>query len=298
MKTLVTVSICLAIAWPSMAQTPKERSVQHKELIVQADASSNAGDYKKAVPLYDSALALVNWDVFAYFDATLAALQAGREDKANEFLLKGVEHGFVPSVYQDSIYTAFLASDASKPFRDQQAEATKKFAAHADSATIKQLMRLATTDQASREGTPSDLRNDSLNFEELITICENKDFPTAHTVGSTSGTPWLLLWHHRGAEYPDSPQWKRIIPYIEKAIDTGDLDPAFLCMFEDYSNGEKGIPMQYGVLIGYYRNFPEKLYLADRAQMNANRAKVGMGTIEDAAFISGVDLTKVRFAEP
>ena len=292
MKALIIGSICLAITLPSIAQTPKELSVRHNELIVQADAASNMGDYKKAVPLYDSALALVNWDVYPYFDATLAALQAGREDKANDFLLEGVG-------YQDSIYTAFLASDASKPFRDQRTEATKKFVAHADSAMIKQLDAFHTRDQKDRTTeTLSIERDDSLNFEGLITICENKGFPTARTVGSSSGIPWLLLWHHRGAEYPDSPQWKRIIPHIERAIDSGALDPGFLCMFEDYSNGEKGIPMQYGVLIGYYRNAPEKLYLADRATVNANRAKVGMGTLEDQAAPSGVDLSKVRFAAP
>lgn len=298
MKVMIILSICLGSTLPSIAQTPKENSVRHNQLINEADAAVDAGEYTKAVPLYDSALKLVDRDLGPYFDATLAALRAGREDQANEFLLKGVEHGFVPSVYQDSIYTAFLASNASKPFRDQQTEATKKFAAHADSAMIDQLERLYTTDQDNREATPSNLRNDSLIFEELITLSENKGFPTARTVGSSSGTPWLLLWHHRGPEYADSPQWKRIMPYFEKAIDTGDLDPAFLCMFEDFKNGEKGIPMKYGSLIGYYRNAREKLYLADRTQVNANRASVGWGTIEDFAAQVGIDLSSVRFAEP
>lgn len=56
--------------------------------------------------------------------------------------------------------------------------------------------------------------------------------------------------------------------------------------------------MKYGMLLGYYRNFPEKLYLADRAQVNVNRAKVGIGTIEEAAATIGIDLSKVRFAAP
>jgi hypothetical protein len=54
--------------------------------------------------------------------------------------------------------------------------------------------------------------------------------------------------------------------------------------------------MTYGTLLDYYWDIPSNRNVVE--QMNANRAKVGMGTIEDAAFISGVDLTKVRFAEP
>ena len=299
MKALIIGSICSAIALPSIAQTPKERSVLHKELIVQADAASNAGDYKKAVPLYEAALKLVNWDLDPYFDATLAALQSGREDKANEFLLNGVENGFDPMVFIDSSFTHFLGSEASKPFRDGRGEASRKFASHADSAIIKQIEAMIVVDQeGGREDSLITKRNDSLNFDELLKLCKEKGFPVARTTGVASNEVWLLLWHHRGAEYPDSPQWKRIIPYIDQAIDAGEMDPSILFGFDDFSNGEKGIPMKYGMLLGYYRNFPEKLYLADRAQVNANRASVGMGTIEKAAATSGIDLSKVRFAAP
>ena len=89
----------LTVALPSMAQTPRENSIRHNQLIERADAALSAGGYKSAVSLYDSALALVNWDVYAYFNATLAALKAGRNDMANAFLLEGVENGFVPTIW-------------------------------------------------------------------------------------------------------------------------------------------------------------------------------------------------------
>lgn len=56
--------------------------------------------------------------------------------------------------------------------------------------------------------------------------------------------------------------------------------------------------MTYGALLTFNRKETSKWYLVDRATLNANRASVGLGPIEDFAFRTGLDLSKARFAEP
>lgn len=297
MKQASVLPVLLLMGIPAMAQTPKENSIRYNQLIAQAAMATAKGTPQRAIPLYDMAFTLANWGLYNYFLATETALEAGRADKANEYLLLGVGQGMQPHLYSDSIYDAFLASDDSKLFKDSSELVHTQFAARTDSAVIKRLQQLYARDQQTRDGSPLEAHYDSLNFDALISICEEKGFPVTRTVGSTSGQAWLLLWHHRDT-YPATAQWQKVLPFIHAAMDTGDLDPASLCGFDDFAASEEGLPMPYGTLLGYYRNHPEKLYFIDRKRLNANRASVGWAPIEQDAEIFGIDLSGVRFAEP
>lgn len=137
---------------------------------------------------------------------------------------------------------------------------------------------------------------DSLNFEYLIHYFGKHGFPDPRRLGQARADLEILLWHHRGSEYPGSSQWQRALPFIQRAMAAGVLPPDYLAMLDDYSDKEAGRPMRYGVLLFYYSSSPAELYFVNRGTLNANRAAIGLGTIEDAALVAGVDLRQVRFA--
>jgi len=237
-----------------------------------------------------------------YFDAIQACLLDGQLQKANEFLSIAVRHGFVPEIFRfDSLLVGHLARGASKKFRDGRREDELVFASKADSALIKELDAMYQRDQHVRKkgSDPAAMHPvDSANFERLIEICEQRGFPRSEELGNGMGNVFSLLWHHRSPEYPDSEQWKRILPYIQAIIAAGELSPAFLCMFDDYADHEAGRPMRYGALLGYYQSVPEMIFLMDRVQLDRNRASVGWGPVSRLAEQLEMDLSTLRFATP
>ena len=69
-------------------------------------------------------------------------------------------------------------------------------------------------------------------------------------------------------------------------------------MFDDFAAFDPGAPQPWGTLLFYFSSQPDLIYLADRESLNRNRASVGLGPIDWTAEEAGVDLSKVRFAEP
>ncbi len=226
-------AVLIAIALPCFCNAQREARVRHNFLVDSAQHFSFMGKYDDAMPLYEKLMRSETWHPGPYFDAIHACLQTGQPEKANQFLSIAVQHGFVPEVFRfDSLLMGHLASDASKPFRERRKEDEQVFASNADSALIKELSAMFDLDQRVREkGSDPAMMHpvDSANFERLIEICEQRGVPAM-------GNVWTLLWHHRSPEYPGSGQWQRILPHIHAAIVSGDLDPAFLCMFDDYAD--------------------------------------------------------------
>ena len=95
-----------------------------------------------------------------------------------------------------------------------------------------------------------------------------------------------------------TPELKQVLHYIRTAINRGALPPDHLAPFQDMLDVTAGRPMTYGALLTFNRKETSKWYLVDRPTLNANRASVGLGPIEDFAFRTGLDLSKARFAEP
>lgn len=279
-----------------------EQVLQASLLFDSASTLAAQQQPKAALQAYQQAFKLDPWSFYDYLDAFSIALEVGDTVQANGLLSAGVRHGLNLYVFTDMPQLqGFLGSSSSRPFRELRTENEQAFGAIADSAFIRTLDSLVTEDQRYRSSTaniePMN-RTDSLNFEYLIQYFGKHGFPDPHTIGHGIGDLHLLLWHHRGMEYPGSAQWKRVLPYFRKAMEDGTLKPSFLVMFDDFADCTAGRPMRYGSLIGYYRDVPEKLYFTDREQLNRNRASVGLGPIEDAAIVFGMDQGCLRFAEP
>lgn len=299
MRTLV-LFLC-GIAVTPVVHGQRTAYMTHNRLLDSASALMSNARYAEAIPVYEHAFVLMPWCPGAYFNPVLACLSIGDAERANHFLSMGVQHGFMPQLFYDSLLNVHWASQASKPFRDRWYQDMLVFAAGADSNLITVLDSMVEVDQDHRSNIHDPIlmhQVDSSNFEKLIAICKEQGFPSARIIGHGIGDVFLLLWHHRSPEYPVSPQWQRVLPYIHAAINAEDLDPAYLCMFADFSDQDAGRPMRFGALLSYFGQYPEKLYFVPRAELNKNRASVGWGSIADFARSVGVDLSTVRFAEP
>lgn len=124
---------------------------------------------------------------------------------------------------------------------------------------------------------------DSINLNNLFERTQTNGFPTYETVGYLGlNNVWLILWHHRGTEFTTNPIWIELKPYIEKAINEGDLPKDFLVMFVDHNEIESGKPMIYGSLFGYYRGQPEydTIEILEIETLNQRRLEKGMAPIE------------------
>jgi len=255
---------------------------------------SSASHHAAAMAEFDTAFSIYPWVPSHYFDGVLACLLANDVEHANEFLSLGVRHGFTPDTFYDSLYTAHLNGDGSLPFRQKWQEDKLAFGAVADSALIKELDAMRDLDQSVRTSAADKetARIDSLNFEHLIAIFRRKGVPSSRTIGQTTGTVHLLLWHHRGLKYPNSAQWQRVLPFIHEAILAGEIAPSYLCMFDDMTDYDAGRPMRYGTLL-YYFHEQGNIQLVERDALNRNRASVGLGSIEDFALVTGIDLESV-----
>ncbi|MFT3885601.1 MAG: tetratricopeptide repeat protein [Flavobacteriales bacterium] len=264
-------------------------------------ASTHAArqEWKDALRCFDEAFTLDPWQAPYYYEAFSAALAMGDTARANEMLRAGVHHGFNPEVWTgDKKLVGFLAGPSSTPFRAHWDEDKRAFTVLVDTTFISELDSMVIEDQRFRaeEWGPQMHLVDSLNFEGLIHHFDHYGLPDPPTLRAAYGNLFLLLWHHRGPEYPGSPQWQRVLPHIRKAIDEGLLEPSFLCMFDDFSDHERGLPMRYGALLYYFSALPESLYFVDWDTLTSNRASVGWGPIEDFAIQMGVSLSNVRFA--
>lgn len=287
---------------PMLSLAQYEAKLQASQLFEEARYLAAIHEPATALIRYEEGLRSDPWAFHNYLDAFSQALLIRDTSKANDLLRAGVRHGLDPRNFSGmEDLNDFLSTPGSASYHAHLAQDQRAFAAVADSALILSLDSLAKLDQRYRTGREEDqplmIRTDSLNFEYLIEHCERSGFPDPRTLGHGIGDLHLLLWHHRGAhEYPNSPHWKRIMPQIQEAIETGRLTPYFLCSFEDFAAFDKGEPMPYGTLLGYFSQFPEHLYFVDRQTLDANRERVGLGPVDQSAAILEVDLGLARFA--
>lgn len=291
---------CLIIASP-LIFGQAENVGQACLLFDQGDAMAAQGRLTQALALYNHGLLLDPWAFYSAFDAFHWALGKKDTAQAEALLSQAVGHGLNVGIFSDDAQLqAFLERPHARQFRARLEEDHRAFGSLADSTFIHVLDSLITEDQRYRNSGGLDTKAmdqvDSLNFEYLIHYFGKHGFPDPHRLGHARGDLEILLWHHRGSEYPSSSQWQRALPYIRHAMAAGVLRPDFLAALDDYSDKETGRPMRYGVLLAYYSSYPAELYLVDRATLNANRAAIGRGPIEEAAIVAGVDLRQVRFA--
>ncbi len=204
----------------------------YKNLAYHQDSVRN---YQSAVGYYDSMLVAVDFHPYDYYDAFVVAWKQKNYSKTNDFLIRGTLKGLdIKDWYGEELKSYLSTEDGQKYLLIKDSLLVKHFSL-IDTASYNILTELIKRDQRLRDGSKEVNYNDSLNFEALIKLSEERGFPTFPKVGYGCSKAWLLLWHHRNKAYPNSSQWQRIIPLINKEIQAGFLDPDFFEMFESHN---------------------------------------------------------------
>ena len=95
MKPVIATFPLLLAATFCNAQTPKEKFITYSLQIDRAETAAAHSEHSQAMAIYDSAFALLPFMAPDYFDAVLNALEAGRDDRANDLLIQATENGLV-----------------------------------------------------------------------------------------------------------------------------------------------------------------------------------------------------------
>lgn len=139
-------------------------------------------------------------------------------------------------------------------------------------------------DQASRNQRRYDPETDYTNLETVINIIEQCGMPESR---SSVKTIFLVIQHNH------SVYQKKYIDELKKASEQGLLSKSSIAMMEDriLVNDEK--PQIYGTQVGRKRGEEQwSLYeLMEPERVNARRAKVGLGPIEEYLENFGIEFT-------
>ena len=274
------------------AQAQSERSVHYNLLLNQASVHAAKGESRAALTDYDSAFAHVPWGLWQRTEAASFALTQGDTSHALLYLEDIYRRGGQPLLTYSNEIKAWIANGFPEPELERLRMAIQDWSVHADSVWIKALAEMETIDQ---QGGRSDehiyLVNDSLNLDRLIELAGSRGFPCPSITGASYSTVGWLLWHHRGM-ITSSPRLRYFISLAEAEIQKGSIDPDLLCGLQDFEDVQAGRPMRYGTLLYYYHERGH-IKLMDRAELNRNRALVGLVPIEDFAIQFGIDLDAV-----
>lgn len=231
---LLILSFCTLTIWGQ-----DSTYYQYNALIMEAKSYSDSTDYKNALKSYDKAFKLIDCVPFNYFDAFETAVNDSNYYRANRYLIKGTLKGLDLSLLYSKEVELFNKSQYAHAFWHLKDSLVNQHFTSIDSSFYNALDQMVQLDQAARNNNIANYHEnkhlvDSLNFEKLLALSIEKGFPTFEKTGIGSNKAFLLLWHHRGESYPNSEQWQRIIPLINKEIKRGTLDPNFFKMFDAY----------------------------------------------------------------
>lgn len=206
--------------------------------VQEAYRQDSLGNFDVAVQHMDSAFILFEYYPYDYFNAFTFAFKASNLQKAQYFLIEGTKKGLDTDGWFSDYLDQFLGLSEGRTYLFQKDSLMQIHLKTIDTVSLNTLLELMELDQKERYVNPDSREmflQDSLNFEALILLSKTRGFPTFPTAGYGCNYAHLLLWHHRGPEYPNSEQWQEIIPLIETRITEGLLDPDFFEMFEKFN---------------------------------------------------------------
>jgi hypothetical protein len=207
----------------------------YNKIISKASELVELEIFHESVRCYDEAFEQIDFVPYHYYDAFMVAVKDSNYIKAYEYLYKGALKGLDISFWSGEEIGIFNKSANSDDYWLIKDSLLNVHFNSIDMDYFNKLQILKEFDQSDRSGSAESQLRDSLNFEELILLTKEKGFPTFEKTGYGVEKATLLLWHHRGNEYPNSTQWQKIIPLIQREIEKGKIDPQFFKVFDDYN---------------------------------------------------------------
>lgn len=128
------------------------------------------------------------------------------------------------------------------------------------------------------------LKRDSTNVKIVSDLLSKNGWMGSDLIGNHTLTIFIVI-QHANLEIQE-----KYLPLFQSARDEGELDPASVAMLEDRINVAKGLPQLYGSQLTVDENgqtvFAE---IFEPEKVNERRLEVGLGPIEDYAFMFGIE---------
>ena len=124
---------------------------------------------------------------------------------------------------------------------------------------------------------------DSLNFDGILKLSKERGFPSVKSIGEKSFEDlFILLWHHRGKEFYENPNWINLKAYIDIEIKNKTIPKSFYVPFEDDYRLTINNSMYFGSLYASYSGRPEfnTLTVENKYELNKRRKEIGLCSIE------------------
>jgi hypothetical protein len=205
----------------------------YEKLIEIAEKFGDSNQYQSSSSVYDSAFKVISFVPYDYFNAFNVAMQENNYEKAYDYLCRGTMNGLEINAFYTKSTEKFKLCNFYESFNSKKDSLNTIYLSRIDTFYLSELTKLKMIDQNNRDDNRATIINDSLNFEQLNKLVLERGFPTFRKVGLGFNIAFLLLWHHRD-EYPDSKQWKQIIPVIQSEIDKGEVTQRFFIPFVEF----------------------------------------------------------------
>lgn len=284
--------------------------VQFNRHCARSNLATHDKDYKRALAHCDSAIAIVPWETSVYPDAVKAAVLLNNFALARSYDEKGSRYGVDLKTCGDSTVRAFLDDrlDQGDPYWE------KRYGSHPSEAPIymddgpetKPEVRLPETtretisriDRVNRAGPYQAAlypgQTDSVLRADLLALCQLSGFPNDPQDGAQIELDLMqILFAFPIDSVFTSPFWMALLPHIQRSIDRGETNPIFLAFYADFNAHQRNEPLPYAIPLDWFIRRDGSVRLAERKQLNAARAALGLMSIEDSARLSEIDLTKV-----
>ncbi|MBN1205631.1 MAG: hypothetical protein JXB05_11995 [Myxococcaceae bacterium] len=297
-------------AAPAPAVAPQASAAERAALVTKAEQLTY--DEKKpaeALPLYRQLWDLGERKPTVLYNAACAASLAGQKQEALQWLERAADAGLDTSQH--------LATDPDlAPLRDDPAFArvAEKVKANddkknvaADPALRDEVLKRVEVDQEARRAlfvngqkpTPEKLERlkqvDEDNTQWLKEVIAKHGWPTRTLVGErASKGVWLMVQH---ADL-DRPFQKEALALMEKAVAAGEAQGKDLAYLTDRVLVGEGKPQRYGTQFTEKDGVMVPQPIEDAEQVDARRAAVGLGTLEEYAAQMQRTYSKPASAKP
>ncbi len=203
-------------------------------------------------------------------------------EKWNNTYLETIKNTSIDSVYYKEIIAMYQASLKARKYKVTYVDGDEIYEKYEVGDSLKIWK--------------AEIKQDSINFEELANLIKIKGFPTVKRVGSAFETiVYMLKYKSQAIEQFETPNsvWTKIIPAIQTEMESGNLPPYFLAYLEDLYRNSKKLPQTY--LTFSKSSYCERTTNCIEAPENLNvrRKAVGLCSIELEYWTNAEDFPEV-----
>ncbi|MCP3102582.1 hypothetical protein LZ198_27280 [Myxococcus sp. K15C18031901] len=289
--TAMSLTACVRTTGGAPVATPAESAAAAREDASEAGFLAWRGEHASALPLFRRAWARGGRGRFMAYDAACSAALLGEDTEALRWLGRAVDEGLdeLARLREEPRLARVRGLPGYAVLEQRVAEAEAKALRATDPALRDELIAHAAEHHAVRETVlASNLRGeaarkrleevDRRNAAWLAEVVARKGWPDHATVGPrASFAAWLLV---QGANHDVAFQ-ARVLPMLEEAVARGEGSAANLAHLTDRVLVNTGKPQRYGTQMEEVDGVMVPKTLEDPAGVDARRAAVGLGTMEE-----------------